>query len=101
MIVLKDLEIERLRETAVKAESTLQAWMERALSAERLRSMPPAEPSSAAGVEAKRPVQRPRTRGSLRTVTQGDAIVPDTSGTVALIVDDNNQRDHGIERLPR
>ena len=101
VIVLKDLEIKRLRETGVKAENTLQAWMERALSAERLRSIPPAEPSSAAGIGAKRVVRRPRTRGSLRSVIQDDAIVRDTSGTIALIVDDNHQRDLGSERLPR
>ena len=101
VIVLKDLEIKRLRDTGVKAEKTLQMWMERALGAERLRVMTPTELYPATGLGAKRLVRRPRIRGRLGSAPQADAIVSDTSGTAALIAEDDHQRDPDSERLPR
>ena len=101
VIVLKDLEIERLREAAVKTGKTLQTWMERALGGEQLQSIPLAEPSPVAGIGTNAVVRRQRTRGRLRPAPEVDAIVSDTSGAVASVANDKQHRDPGSERSPR
>lgn len=100
-VVLKDVEITRIREAAAKTDMALQVWMERAIGAERVPSILSSKLSPTSETSVMRIARRRRANGRSDETESTKTANSDINEMVALVSNASENYTSILERAPR